>query len=64
MKQLACKDMGLVCSFVATGKTDAEVKKKLNDHGMKVHADVLGKMSKGDMENMNRQMDRMLAKQK
>ncbi len=65
MKKLSCKEMGIkACSFVAVGMTDKEVKNKLNDHAKKVHADVIKGMSQADMEKMNDQMDKLLAKQK
>ena len=46
MKTLSCKDMGVDCSFVAKGDTDEEVVKKLNDHAMKAHPEVVAEMSK------------------
>lgn len=65
MKKLACKDMGIkTCSFVATGGSDAEVKQKLSEHGMKVHAELMKNAKPEDMQKMNEQMDKILAKQK
>ena len=32
-----CIDIGMSCSFEATGKTDAEVMKKVADHAAKAH---------------------------
>ncbi|HEX7434827.1 MAG TPA: DUF1059 domain-containing protein [Anaerolineaceae bacterium] len=45
MKQFACKDLGMDCSFVATGETVDEVKKKVIEHAGAKHADVLKKMT-------------------
>ena len=45
MKTFACKDLGMDCSFVATGETVEEVKNKAMAHAQKVHADVLKQMT-------------------
>ena len=45
MKEFACKDLGIDCSFVATGNTVDEVKKKAMDHATVRHADLLKKMA-------------------
>jgi len=37
MKQLACRDLGLDCDFVATGETEDEVMQKGGEHGKEVH---------------------------
>ena len=45
MKTFACKDLGMDCTFVATGETIEEVKNKAMAHAQKVHADVLKQMT-------------------
>jgi predicted small metal-binding protein len=56
MAQLACRDLGMNCDAVITGKTVDEVKQKAMQHAREVHADVLKKMSSpaqmADMEKM------------
>lgn len=37
MKILSCKDAGVACGFVARGKSDEEVLKKVTEHGKKDH---------------------------
>ncbi len=37
MKALACKDLGVDCDYVATGKTVDDVLKKAAAHGKKDH---------------------------
>jgi predicted small metal-binding protein len=37
MKILKCKDVGVDCDFVASGKTEEEVLKKTAEHARKVH---------------------------
>ncbi len=36
-RALGCKDIGIDCPFVATGKTDEEVLRKATAHAMKDH---------------------------
>jgi len=36
-KMLKCKDVGVDCDFVASGKTDEEVLKKASEHARKDH---------------------------
>ena len=36
-KILKCKDVGVDCDFVASGKTDEEVLKKAAEHARKAH---------------------------
>jgi len=64
MKKLGCSEMGFTCSFVATGATNAEVKQKLQAHGMKAHAAKLKNLSQADMKKMDDAMNKLLAKQK
>ena len=45
MRKIECRDMGMDCSFVATGETDKEVMDKLNEHSMAVHAEEMKKMN-------------------
>ncbi len=65
MKKIACAEMGIKgCSFVATGQTDDEVKRKLNEHGMSAHGDMMKGMKPADMKKMSDRMDQLLKKQK
>ena len=41
MKQFACKDLGLDCTFSTSGSTVDEVKPKAMEHAKKVHPDLL-----------------------
>lgn len=45
MKSFACKDLGLDCSFVATGSTVEEVKDSAMAHAKVVHQDLLATMT-------------------
>lgn len=45
MLKFACKDVGVNCSFVATGASVEEVKKKAFAHAGVVHADLMQQMS-------------------
>jgi predicted small metal-binding protein len=45
MKSFACKDLGMDCSFVATGGTVEEVTQKAMAHAQVVHQDLLSKMT-------------------
>ena len=37
MKQLACRDLGMDCDFIATAETEDEIMKQGAEHGKKVH---------------------------
>ncbi len=63
MKTLNCKDVSGMCDFVATGKTNEEVKQKLAEHGMEAHAEELGKMTEEDKKEMEKKEDELLAAQ-
>jgi predicted small metal-binding protein len=41
MEKFACKDMGMKCDFVTTGKTVEEVRLKVMNHAQTAHADYL-----------------------
>jgi predicted small metal-binding protein len=45
MLKFACKDLGINCSFVATGTTVEEVKQKAMAYAKSVHKDMLSKMT-------------------
>jgi predicted small metal-binding protein len=45
MLKFACKDLGIDCTFVATGATVEEVKQKAMTHAQSVHKDLLSKMT-------------------
>ncbi len=64
MKQVACKDVGVMaCSFVARGDSDEEVKMQLDDHGMRIHSKMMNEMSEQQKEEMQRKIDEKLAMQ-
>ncbi len=44
MKTLACRDMGVDCSFVAKGNTEEEVMKNSMEHAKKIHSDKIKQM--------------------
>ncbi len=52
MVSLTCKDLGMDCSFEATGKTDQEIMKQFIDHAESAHkmsvlpADVIYRVQK------------------
>ncbi|HXU70516.1 MAG TPA: DUF1059 domain-containing protein [Polyangia bacterium] len=37
MRGISCRDIGVDCDYVATGKTDDDVLKACADHGKKAH---------------------------
>jgi predicted small metal-binding protein len=41
MEKFEFKDLGMVCSFVVTGSSVEEVKKKAIEHAQKAHPDVV-----------------------
>lgn len=45
MLKFACKDTGVDCDFVATGKTVEEIKEKAFAHAGVVHAEILNSMT-------------------
>jgi len=52
MKTFACKDLGMDCSFVATGSTEEEVKGKAIAHAQVVHKDMLATMTPEQMNDL------------
>jgi predicted small metal-binding protein len=64
MKTLKCDEVaGIVCDFVATGETDAEVKAKLGEHGMAAHAEMMAGMTDEQKAGMATKIDQLLAAQ-
>lgn len=61
---LGCKEVGMRCSFTASGKTVGEVKERLMSHANTVHYKELNAMSLDEIKRMRRHMDNMLAAQK
>ena len=53
MLKFACKDLGMDCSFTATGATLEEVKQKAMTHAESVHKDMLSKMTPKQLEELN-----------
>ena len=45
MLKFACKDTGVDCDFVATGKTVEEIMEKAFAHAGVVHAEILNSMT-------------------
>jgi predicted small metal-binding protein len=52
MYRFACRDVGVNCNFVTTGKTVEEVKSQAFAHAGVVHADLLKDLSKEEMAKM------------
>lgn len=46
MKSLACKDMGMDCSFEVKHKDADEVIRSASDHAMHIHPDKIKEMKK------------------
>jgi predicted small metal-binding protein len=61
MKELKCKDLGMKCKFVAIGATKGAVKKQMAAHGMKVHGEEMAKMTKVQMDKMDKKMNELLS---
>jgi len=49
--------MGTNCDFVATGNTADEVKKKMMDHAMMEHKDMMANMNEQKKGEMMKMMD-------
>lgn len=61
MKSIRCADLsGSMCSFVAAGKTGAEIKKKLEEHAMMTHPQMMKKLNRGQKAAMTRKLNKML----
>lgn len=56
MKQLACKDLGSDCDFVAKGNTIEEVKGNMMSHIKMAHSDMEDK----EKDEMKKKMDNMI----
>jgi predicted small metal-binding protein len=52
MLKFACKDLGMDCSFTATGATVDEVKQKAMAHAQSVHKDMLAKMTPKELAEL------------
>jgi predicted small metal-binding protein len=52
LKTFACKDLGMDCSFIATGDTAEEVKEKAFAHAQVVHKDMLATMTPEQMNDL------------
>jgi len=64
MKQLGCRELGSDCSFVATGKTDDEIKNKLFKHAEKDHPEMMKTMTPEKRKDLTARMDEALRKMK
>ncbi len=60
MLRFACKDLGVDCDFVATGKNVEEVKNKAFAHAGVVHADMLKGMSDAEREKMAQAVEKSI----
>ncbi len=56
MYRFACKDVGVDCTFVATGASVDEVKNKAFAHAGVVHADIMKAMSDAQKEELTKQV--------
>lgn len=64
MKTLKCADVaGIACDFEAHGETDAEVKAKLQEHGMGAHAEMMAGLTEEQRAGMAAKIDGLLAAQ-
>ena len=61
MKNLACRDIGGECDFVASGETADEVKRAMYDHAGQTHPELLANMDEQEKEELEELMDKMLA---
>jgi predicted small metal-binding protein len=52
MFKFACKDVGMDCTFVATGNTVEEVKEAAFAHAGVVHKDVMQSMTPEQLEGL------------
>jgi predicted small metal-binding protein len=57
VKTLTCRDLGMECTFVASGETADEVKAKMLAHAQEAHADMLAGMSDQETNDLMRMMD-------
>lgn len=62
MKQVGCRDMGVNCNYVASGKTDEEIKKNLWAHAEKSHAEVVKSLTPEKRKELTAKMDAILTK--
>ena len=60
MLKFQCKDLGIDCSYVATGNTVEDVKKSAVAHAQTVHKDLLAKMTPQQIEDMYKTVTRMI----
>ncbi len=63
MYRFACKDVGVDCTFVATGASVDEVKNKAFAHAGVVHADIMKGMSEARKEELTKQVVASIKKQ-
>ena len=62
MKSISCKDLGAMdCNYTAKGNSAEEVKQKMFAHAEKEHPDLLAAMTPQKMQDVQKQMDRLLA---
>ena len=62
MMSLSCKDLGgMDCNYTAKGNSAEEVKQKMFAHAQTQHPDVLAAMTPQQMQDVQKQMDRLLA---
>ncbi len=57
MKKIKCKDVGMVCPFEAHGEDAQDVKMKMMEHAMSVHAKEMEGMSEDEKKSMEKMMD-------
>jgi len=64
MKKLACRDLGVDCSFVATADTSEEAKMELWEHAELTHPDVTAGISAEEKKALMSKMDQALRRSK
>jgi predicted small metal-binding protein len=52
MLKFACKDVGMDCSFIATGNSIEEVKRAAFAHAEVIHKEILQSMTPGQLEEL------------
>lgn len=57
MMKFSCKDMGMNCGFMASGKDKEEVMDKVMEHAKMEHADMLNKMSEKEKQDMMKKVE-------
>ncbi len=54
MFKFACKDVGVDCTFVATGKSVEDVKKEAFAHAAVAHADIMNSLTEAQKAELTK----------